>query len=194
MSTEEAIAAKSKETKYRKDTFPVLEMTCAACAISVESILKSTEGVKDAAVNFANQTAWVEYDSHRAQPADLRNAVQAIGYDLVVDVEDPEAIQQEAARQYYSEIKERTLWSSILAFPVVIMGMFFMDFSYGKYISLVFTAPIFFCECLEAGPPRESQYGYARRVVYWHCFSFQRVQHLLSRILAFKRDPSACIL
>ena len=74
-----------------RETFPVLEMTCAACAVSVESILKSTPGVKDAAVNFANQTASVEYDHKLLKPADLQKAVQSIGYDLVVDVEDPQA-------------------------------------------------------------------------------------------------------
>ena len=45
--------------KYIHENFPVLEMTCASCAVSVESMLKSTAGVKDAGVNFANQTAWV---------------------------------------------------------------------------------------------------------------------------------------
>jgi Cu2+-exporting ATPase len=29
-----------------KQTFPVLEMTCAACAVSVESILNNTPGCK----------------------------------------------------------------------------------------------------------------------------------------------------
>ena len=70
-------------------------MTCAACAVSVESMLKSTTGVKDAGVNFANQSAWVEYDASITKPADLQNVVRSIGYDLVVDVEDPQAIQEE---------------------------------------------------------------------------------------------------
>jgi Cu2+-exporting ATPase len=39
---------KIKAGHYVKNTFPVLEMTCAACAISVESMLKATNGVKDA--------------------------------------------------------------------------------------------------------------------------------------------------
>ena len=36
-----------------KETFPVLGMTCAGCAVSVESMLKSTEGVYDAGVNLS---------------------------------------------------------------------------------------------------------------------------------------------
>lgn len=127
-----------------RETFPVLEMTCAACAVSVESILKSTEGVKDAGVNFANQTAWVEYDPAQIKAAGLQQAVRSIGYDLVVDVEDPRAVQEEAHQKQYQSIKNRTIWSFVLAVPVVILGMFFMDFRYGTYISMALTAPVVF--------------------------------------------------
>ena len=133
---------------YIRETFPVLEMTCAACAISVESMLKSTTGVKDAGVNFANQTAWVEYDKRLATPADLQNSVRSIGYDLVVDVEDPQAVQEEAQRKHYKAVKNRTIWSAILSLPVVIIGMFFMDSaeqtSNWNYISMVLAAPVVF--------------------------------------------------
>lgn len=61
-----------------KESFPVLEMTCAACAISVESILKSVPGVENAGVNFANQSAWVEYD-HTVTVDTLQGAVRSIG-------------------------------------------------------------------------------------------------------------------
>lgn len=130
--------------KYMRESFPVLEMTCAACAISVESMLKATAGVRDAGVNFANQTAWVEYDQKVTKPVDLQNSVRAIGYDLVVDVEDPQAVQQEAQRKHYESVKRRTIWSSILAAPLVIIGMFFMDMPYGTYISMVLAAPVVF--------------------------------------------------
>ncbi len=129
---------------FKRETFPVLEMTCAACAVSVESMLKATTGVKDAGVNFANQTAWVEFDTSLAKPADLQNAVRSIGYDLVVDVEDPQAVQEEAQRKHYESIRRRTIWSAILAAPVVAIGMFFMDIPYGSHISMVLTAPIVF--------------------------------------------------
>ncbi|HEX6892467.1 MAG TPA: heavy metal translocating P-type ATPase, partial [Chryseolinea sp.] len=130
--------------QYKRETFPVLEMTCAACAISVESMLKSTNGVKDAGVNFANQTAWVEYDTRLAKPGDLQNSVRSIGYDLVVDVEDPQAVQEEAQRKHYKAIKHRTIWSTILSVPAGIIGMFFMDMPYATYISMVLTAPVVF--------------------------------------------------
>lgn len=151
MSATIQIQNKKINGQYKRETFPVLEMTCAACAVSVESMLKSTAGVKDAGVNFANQTAWVEYDSKLAKPADLQNSVRSIGYDLVIDVEDPQAVQEEAQRKHYEAVKHRTIWSSILSIPVVTIGMFFMDppggragMPYGSYISMVLTAPVVF--------------------------------------------------
>lgn len=129
---------------YKRETFPVLEMSCAACAVSVESILKSTAGVQDAGVNFANQTAWVEYNSKLVKPVDLQNSVRSIGYDLVVDVEDPQAVQEDAQRKQYATLKQRTIWSAALSLPVVIIGMFFMEMPYGTYVSMVLTAPVVF--------------------------------------------------
>lgn len=127
-----------------KQSFPVLEMTCAACAVSVESMLKSTKGVKEASVNFANQTALVEFDPATANLQDLQQAVRAIGYDLVVEMNDPQAVKEEAQRKHYEEIKSRTIWSAVLSVPVVIIGMFFMDWKTGTYISMLLSAPVVF--------------------------------------------------
>ena len=144
MSTIAVNPPAKKISKLIKQSLPVLEMTCAACAVSVESMLKATAGVKVASVNFANQTALVEYDPTIAKPADLQNAVRSIGYDLVVDVEDPQAVKEEAQLKHYEEVKSRTIWSSILSVPVVIIGMFFMDMPYGNYISMILSAPVVF--------------------------------------------------
>ncbi|MBX2962110.1 MAG: copper-translocating P-type ATPase [Cyclobacteriaceae bacterium] len=119
-------------------------MTCAACAVSVESMLKNTTGVKAASVNFANQTALVEFDPATAKLQDLQQAVRAIGYDLVVDVEDPQAVKEAAQQKQYTEIKNRTIGSAVLSVPVVIIGMFFMDWQPGTYISMLLSAPVVF--------------------------------------------------
>ncbi|HEX5171916.1 MAG TPA: heavy metal translocating P-type ATPase [Cyclobacteriaceae bacterium] len=134
----------SSTKKYVRQSFPVLEMTCAACAVSVESMLKATPGVKEASVNFANQMALVGYDPGTTKAVDLQNAVRSIGYDLVVDAEDPQAVQEKARRKHFEEVKNRTIWSSILAVPVVVIGMFFMDMPYATYISMALSAPVVF--------------------------------------------------
>ncbi|MCF2489413.1 heavy metal translocating P-type ATPase [Dyadobacter sp. CY347] len=131
-----------------KETFPVLGMSCAACAVSVESMLKSVKGVHDAGVNYATQTAWAEYED-TVTPLELQNAVRAVGYDLVVNVEDPQLVQQEAQLAHYNDLKIRTIWASVLSLPIVIIGMFFMEGSaralpYGNWIMMALAAPVVF--------------------------------------------------
>jgi Cu2+-exporting ATPase len=125
-----------------KKTFPVLEMTCAACAVSVESMLKSTAGVKDAGVNFANQTAWVEYNPAITTTTDLQKTVRSIGYDLVIDEANSDEIKETAQKDHYKSLQQRTIWASVLSVPIVIIGMFYMDLPYGNYISMALTLPV----------------------------------------------------
>ncbi|NLU90910.1 heavy metal translocating P-type ATPase [Chitinophaga sp. Ak27] len=127
-----------------KETFPVLEMTCAACAVSVESMLKSVPGVADAGVNFANQSAWVEYDPGAVTPEQLQQSVRSVGYDLLIDKENQEEEQANAQQKHYRQVKQRTIWSAILSLPVVIIGMFFMDMPYGNYIMMALATPVVF--------------------------------------------------
>lgn len=120
-------------------------MSCAGCASSVESILKLAPGVEDAGVNYGNQIAWASFHPELTDSRDLQKAVQSGGYDLIVDADDPEQAQDEAQQKIYEAIKQRTIWSSILAFPVLIIGMFFMDtVPYGNWISMALTIPILF--------------------------------------------------
>ena len=132
-----------KPKTVSKKSFPVTGMTCAACASSVESMLGHTEGVYNASVNFANSMVLVEYDS-AMDLSDLQNAVRQIGYDIIVDAEDPTEVQEELSKKHYVSIKKRTLWSAILTLPIFLLGMFFMDWVPGRWISLVLAVPILF--------------------------------------------------
>merc|ERR1711881_744354 len=101
-------------------------MSCAACAASVESMLTTTKGVASASVNFANSSVLVEYES-TLSPTELQNAVRSIGYDIIVDSEDPEQTQADLTQQHYQQAKQRTIGSAILTLPIFILGMFLMD-------------------------------------------------------------------
>jgi Cu2+-exporting ATPase len=128
----------------KKQTFPVLEMTCAACAVSVESILKKTKGVIQAAVNIADQSAQVEYDPQTINKEGLRQAVQSMGYDLVISGDSGAEMQDEAKAKSYASLKQRTIWSAVLTLPVVVIGMFYMELPGANWISLLLTAPVVF--------------------------------------------------
>ena len=144
METINIFETKEKKQKQGiKESFPVTGMTCASCAASVESVLKHTEGVFDASVNFANSSVLVEYDK-ALSPNQLQNALREVGYDIIIDTENPSEVQQELQQKHYQDIKSRTIWSAILTLPIFVLGMFFMQWEPGKWISLVLTFPILF--------------------------------------------------
>ncbi len=134
---------KNLQNIFIKNNFPVLGMTCAACAISVESMLKNVKGVRNAGVNYANQTAWAEHEPS-VKPGDLQKAVQSIGYDLIIDTEDPQQIQKDALILQYNELRTKTIWASVLSVPIVLIGMFFIDITYANWIMMALTIPVVF--------------------------------------------------
>lgn len=129
----------------KKQTFPVLEMSCAACAVSVENILKAQKGVKNAAVNFASANATVEYEDTETNADIFKRALQSVGYDLIVAQEDEaKAIQEEKQILHYEMLRKNTIFSALLSLPVMVIGMFFMDWEVGKWLSMVLTAIVLF--------------------------------------------------
>ncbi|MCB0567995.1 MAG: copper-translocating P-type ATPase [Lewinellaceae bacterium] len=134
---------KKKSDATIKKTFPVTGMSCAACAASVESILATVPGVSGASVNFAGSFVSVEYEQDTTEEA-LQNALQSIGYSLIIGAEDPSEAQEQQQYRHYQEAKERTIWSAVLTLPVVVLGMFFMGWGPGKWISLALSIPVLF--------------------------------------------------
>lgn len=128
-----------------KETFPVLDMGCAACAAKVEKTLNSRDGVVTASVNYAAATATVEYHPSQATPELLRETVQKAGYDLMINLREdiPDEVEQAHAARY-KKLKRRTVWAMILSVPVVVTGMVFMDRPYSNEISWILATPVVF--------------------------------------------------
>ena len=126
--------------QHKQESFPVLGMSCASCAASAASTLKAVDGVSDAEVNFANQTATVVYDNQPVAPTILQQALQSIGYDLVISKTDTEAQVEEAEEKEYIRVKTRTIWSGIITLPIVALGMFLDHLPYSRWVSMVLTA------------------------------------------------------
>ena len=126
-----------------KKQFPVMGMTCAACASSVETILNSQPGVVNATVNFATQTVQAEYLSSAISPGNMKQELQSIGYDMMV--EDTEEAKEELDNQHhkrYLNLKRKTWWAIGLSVPLVIVGMLFMSVPYANYIMWTLSTPI----------------------------------------------------
>ena len=125
-------------------TFPVMGMSCAACAARVDKALNHQPGVRHAAVNSA-ATATVEYDSDCCDEASLQQAVQAAGYDLLIHTDEHTADEVEQAhRQKYQALKFRATWAIVLSLPIIVISMVFMDMPYAGLVTGILATPVVF--------------------------------------------------
>ena len=134
-----------EKSKTIKQTFPVLDMSCAACATRVDKTLNQQEGVSRVSVNYASAMATVEYDPLICSPESLKAAIQEAGYDLVIEKgEEADREVEDAHTAKYKKLKIRTTWAILLSLPVAIIGMFFMDMPYANYVMWLLSTPVVF--------------------------------------------------
>ena len=134
-----------EKSTNRQETFPVLGMSCAACAARVDKTLNKQPGVCQASVNYAAATALVEYDPSQTSPEALRHAVQEAGYDLVITHDEHTADEvEEAHRKTYQSLKRRTTWAILLAIPIAVIGMGFMDRPWAGWSTWLLSTPVVF--------------------------------------------------
>lgn len=129
-----------RETETK--VLPVLEMSCAVCAGNVESTVQALPGVEKANVNFAAGTLTVTYDPSVITLEAMQAAVQAAGYDLIVEAEDPVAMQEEMARKHYKRLRRNTIGAWVLSIPLALLGMVFMHMPFGNWIMMVLALAI----------------------------------------------------
>ena len=129
-----------RETETK--VLPVLEMSCAVCAGNVESTVQALSGVEKASVNFAAGTLTVTYNPSVITLEVMQAAVQAAGYDLIVEAEDPVAMQEEKARMHYKILRRNTIGAWTLSIPLGLLGMVFMHVPLGNWIMMVLALAI----------------------------------------------------
>ena len=133
------------EKPTTQDTFPILGMSCAACAARVDKTLNKQPGVCQASVNYAAATALVEYDPSQTSPEALQHAVQEAGYELVITHDEHTADEvEEAHRKKYQSLKQRTTWAILLAIPIAVIGMGFMDRPWAGWSTWLLSTPVVF--------------------------------------------------
>ncbi|MCR5130430.1 MAG: HAD-IC family P-type ATPase [Prevotella sp.] len=104
----------------QKRTIPVVGMACSSCSAHVEKTLSEQEGVASASVNLAMRTALVEYDDTVTSPEQLKAAVNAIGFDLVIE---QDRSVEEIERREYTVLKRRTILAWVFAIAVMAISM-----------------------------------------------------------------------
>jgi Cu2+-exporting ATPase len=127
----------------KKETYPVEGMSCASCAQSVESMLSSLEGIKQANVNYANASVLVEFDENTVSPSDMEKAVNNIGYKLIIDNTPNNVSEMEAKEKLkLKKSKQRAFYSIAFAIPVFVIAMFFPKIPFANWIMMLLTLPV----------------------------------------------------
>ena len=139
----------------------VTGMTCTSCSGRVERKLNKLDGV-DATVNFATESASVDYDPSKADTTTLIDTVRGAGYDAFAmndegsadagadDSDGPggggSADRTEAARDdEAADLKKRTIVSALITVPVVLLSMVpALQFDNWQWAVLTMVTPVYF--------------------------------------------------
>jgi len=146
-------AVKEQRKNSVKLTLPVQGMTCASCVLRVENALKRVDGVDNAVVNLATESATVEFEPGIVGVEKLKSAVEEAGYKIIDVVDELDAIKAEAdarAREY------RLLWRKFVVgailTSIIVIGSMPEVFGFVKavnttirnYLLMIMTIPVLF--------------------------------------------------
>lgn len=107
-----------------KKTIPVIGMACSACSANVERKLNSLNGVASASVSLPSRTALIDFNPDEISLADLKAAINAIGFDLVIE-EGRSAVEIE--KRAFTLLKRKTALSWLFAIGVMAVSMRWID-------------------------------------------------------------------
>lgn len=108
---------------YTELTLPVSGMSCTACASSVESILKSQDGVDAAVVNYSTASVKIKFNPVAVSLVDLQLALKSIGYDLVTSTEDNTIEFDRLEEGRHKRLKLKLIIAIIFSIPVFVISM-----------------------------------------------------------------------
>ena len=124
---------------------PVLGMTCASCAISLETFLKDLNGIAHIQVNYASQQVEVEYDSDTIDINQIKSKASEIGYQLLIDDASDTSILQQETNRRSATLRKKLIVAVLFSLPVFVLSMFFMDAFNGlNFVLLLLTLPVMF--------------------------------------------------
>ncbi|MFP4454531.1 MAG: heavy metal translocating P-type ATPase [Desulfonatronovibrio sp.] len=122
----DAVKKAGYQASYKDDSeetvrFKVKGMTCSACSARVEKILKKQEGVLDASVNLAGETALVRTGPD-ASVQDLIQAVEKAGFELET-LEQKSSTYEEDMAVRLKQMRDRVILAMVFAIPLLIVSM-----------------------------------------------------------------------
>ena len=99
-------------------------MACSACSANIEKKLNSLNGITSASVSLPSRSALVDFNPDEVSLTDMKAAINAIGYDLVIE-EGRSAVEIE--KRAYTLLKRKAILSWIFAFGVMAISMHWIN-------------------------------------------------------------------
>ncbi len=121
-------------------------MTCAACAISLESYLKPVEGVDSVSVNYPNQSIQISYNSQLVTLDQLAQKAKEISYELILgNKKEATKTFEGLEKKRIQSLRNKLIFSVIFSSPIFIMSMFLMGVVPAEnWIMLALSIPVLF--------------------------------------------------
>ncbi|AAS42663.1 MULTISPECIES: heavy metal translocating P-type ATPase [Bacillus] len=116
-----------------KAEFTVSGMTCAACANRVEKRLNKLEGVNEATVNFALESATVNFNPDEINVNEMKSAITKLGYKLELKSDEQDGSTDHRLQEIERQ-KKKFIVSFILSFPL--LWAMVSHFSFTSFIYL----------------------------------------------------------
>ncbi|MBU6202376.1 MAG: heavy metal translocating P-type ATPase, partial [Acidobacteria bacterium] len=117
-------------------------MSCNACAMSIEKGLNAVSGVT-ATVNFATETARVDYDPGTASAEQLIGVVAGLGYGARLEQDTTPDMLDAEVRERVAMLRTRLTGSIVLGLPVVALSMVpGIQFDGWQWAAFVLSAPV----------------------------------------------------
>jgi Cu+-exporting ATPase len=143
----------------RTTTLRVEGMHCASCVAAVEKSLRQIDGVEDASVNLATESAQVTYDDSGASYADLAAAVEKAGYTVADESDSGEEIESELEKdeKKIGAARGKMKWAWGFTIPIILWMIPEMVFGIVFPTELVYHGGLFaLAAAVLFGPGRET--------------------------------------
>ena len=130
----------------RNEIYKVSGMTCASCAISLESNLKPLKGIIQVSVNYPNQSIAVEFNEAIVSKETIQKTAKDIGYEIITgeNTEAQETFNSNEEKRLKT-LKSKLIFAAIFSVPVFCIAMFFMGkIPYENWIMMALSIPVLF--------------------------------------------------
>ncbi len=132
--------------KTEKKSIKVTGMHCASCVAVITRALKKKEGINNAVVNYSTEKAAVEYDPKLISEGEIIQTIKSKGYGAYADNAKDFKEQKKQKEKELKLLRNKVIFSSTLAIPALILGMFFMKnpIPFQDYILWALATPVQF--------------------------------------------------